>query len=879
MNKRKQKSSKPPILAEGLIKIFFPDKGNYSTVGDIHEQYNYLVSETGSIKAKIWYVRQTVKSILPLFTSSIYWSLSMIRNYIKFAWRNIKKNKLYSAINIVGLAIGIAICAFLFQYIRLELSYDKHHENAENIYRITEENYEDDKSVFTASSYPPVADILANDFPEFENVVRLYPLGVSITTPQNAKFNETGFCYADSTYFDVFTHKFLAGNKDAALQNPFRVVLTKSIADKYFGNENPVGQMLKVEDGLQFMVDAVIEDFPQSSHFRFDILASMSSLRSNMDWFFSSWHYPPVYIYALANSGFNLPAFNDRVYDFHKKYFREGEPRRIQAQPLLDIHLASDLENEIGVNTSIEYIYLLGGIGILILVIACINFMNLNTARAESRAKEVGIKKVVGAERKSLMVQFFLEAITYSIAALFFAVFIIEALKGPFSEIVGTTIQINYIFDLYMTIGFIAIALLVGFASGLYPAVYLSRFKPTEVFQKSLSGTRNRTNINFRNVLVGFQFAVSFFLILTTIIVFDQVEFIRNKNLGFSAEQTLIFPLKDKVVQNKLESIRNRILTDANITSVTAASSIPGIDRELNYPFNVDGMPFDETVSLNTILTDHDFLTTLQIELISGRNFSREITTDEREAFIVNETAAKQFGWDDPINKKIRAQRYDHGLEKKVLREGSVIGVVKDFHWESLQNEIEPLLIQISYQNYFYDYMAVKFSGQNSATAIAHLEKIWNETVPHRAMEYNFLDKKFEEMFLQEQRLFTMFSYSAGIAIIVACLGLFGLSVYIVQKRTKEIGIRKVLGASSQSITVSLIVDILKPLVLSVAVGLPVAVVFTNSWLENFAYRIDTTMWSYLPALLVLLTIAVVTVSFQAIKASHYNPVDSIRSE
>ncbi len=871
----KTKKISPPFFAELIMKYFFPDYRNYTTVGDLQESFYYEAKEKGVFKAKWWYRKEVVKSVAPLFFHSFFGGMSMFQNYIKVTFRNLINHKLFSIINISGLAIGIACCAAILQYIRFETSFDKYHKNAENIYRVYEENNNESVVKYTANTFAPVAPALEIDFPQIESVVRIFPFEVTVSKNDQVKFQENKFFFVDSTMFNVFDYEFIWGDENNALQNPYSIILTESSAIKYFGNQNPVGQILHVEGEYDFAVAAVIKDVPENSHFTFDMLASISSMRDFMSWALKSWHYPPVYTYALMPENYDISQIEQSLEGFVTKHIGYKEAREIHLQPMTDIHLYSDMENEIGTNSSIEYIYLLTGIALFILLIACVNFMNLTTARSEKRAKEIGLRKVIGAKRKSIMMQFFGEAMFYSFAALFTAVLLIEIIKKPFNEIVGRNIRFDYINDIPLTAGFIILALLVGMISGSYPALFFSGFSPIDTLKSNTPLRSTKGPALFRKFLVGFQFVTSFILIMASFVISNQIDFIKNKKLGFNSEQTIIIPVKDEVIQQNIKTVQESLLFNSAIMGVTAASSIPGIDREIVFPINAEGMKKDEEVSFKTIITDENFINTLKIKIADGRNFDKTFSTDKDEGFIINETAAKELGWENPVGKKLTMK---HVIERK-NKSGKIVGVVKDFHWRSMHFKIDPLILQIANLNYFYDYLAVKVAPNKIEEALSILESKWNEVVPHRVFQYSFLDEKFAQLFKSEQKLFKVFVYASGIALFIACLGLFGLMSFITQQRSKEIGIRKVLGASTSNIAILLSFDFMKPLLAASLFGLPVSYLFLNNWLNDFAYRTNISVSVIIFSLLLLFLVAVVSVGYQAFKAALDNPVNSIRSK
>lgn len=803
----------------------------------------------------------------------------MLKNYFKIALRNLVKYKAYSFINIAGLATGIACCIIILLYIQTELSYDRYHENADNIYRITEVQIQNDTERQLANTFAPVAPALQTDYPELE-IVRFYPYSAGIEYDTDKKFQEDGFFFADSNVFKVFTFNFIAGDENA-LKRPNTIVLTESTAKKYFGNDNPVGKILRVENKYDFEVTGVIEDVPANSHFSFDVLASFYSLREIMNWVLYGWYHPPVYTYALAPAGFDAQQFESMTDDFIAKHI--GHPlegtRELKLQKLTDIHLHSNLESELQANNRMEYIYLFAGVAFFVLMIACINFMNLATARSESRAKEVGLRKVIGAERKNLIGQFLGESLIYSVISTVVAIGMVELVLPFVNSFFNLHLSSNYQENWYYLFAFIGMALFVGFAAGMYPALFLSSFKPAQVIKgRSALTMRSGKPVLLRSTLVVFQFAISIVLIIVTLMMLNQLDYLQNKGLGFDKEQTLVIPVRDETIQNNLESFKNRLLTNTNVKSVSATSTVPGIEREVDFPVNAEGMPADAEIEMKTILADYDFVTSTGLEVTEGRNFSKEFTGDFLGAFIINRTAVEQFGWDDPIGKSITMKYVYHDNGNYNLT-GKVVGVVKDFHFRSLHHPIAPVAILLSPYTYYYDYMLVKAAPGSIKETISFVKKKWNEAVPHRTFDYTFLDEEFAKQYKAETQLGKIFTSFALLTIMIACLGLFGLSSFIALQRTKEIGIRKTLGATVSSIVYLLTKDFAKPVLIANIIAIPVGYWAVNKWLEGFAYKIDIGLSVFVIAAAVTFVIAIATVSYQAVKASLINPSDSLRYE
>jgi len=806
----------------------------------------------------------------------------MFENYIKTAIRNLKRYKGYSFINLMGLAIGIACCIIILIYVQDEFSYDRYTENYDQIFRITLQVQTPDRGeIKTARTPPPWAPSLLEEFPEVESYVRFKTPLVSWLVSReetDQRFNEKGFYFADETVFDFFGFELVKGNPQTALVDPRSIVLTESTAKKYFGNEDPMGQILRLDNAYDFLVTGVMRDVPRNSHFSFDILASFSTLSvipiyGGVE--YSGWRNglaPDLYTYLKLQKGV-LPLFlEDKMPEFLQSHIGnilnqlniQISPR---LQPLSDIHLRSNLDAEIRANSDIRYVYIFSAIAIFILLIACINFMNLATARSASRAQEVGMRKVMGAERKQLVYQFLGEALFLAFLALILSIILIFTLLPLFNSISGKSLSPNF-GNLWIILGMVGITAFVGLVSGSYPAIFLSSFHPAAVFRGALKA--GKANIRLRKFLVIFQFTLSIVFIIGTGIVSSQLRFIKNKHLGFDKEQVIVLPMGDPRARQVYLTFKERALQNPNILSVSGTNSVPGglIGILLILPDNAQP---GEEVTIEHFMVDHDFVDTMGLELIEGRAFSLEFPTDTMEAFILNEAAVKHLGWEgDVLNKRIVLQNF---------KDGRVIGVVRDFHARSLHQSIEPLLLHIAPDPDAFWQLVVKIAPFDYEQTLLSLEEAWTEVYPQDPFTYSFLDDDFDNLYRQEKQRGKVFLVFSILAIFIACLGLFGLASFTAEQRTKEIGIRKVLGASVESIVRLLSKDFLKLVLLGNLFAWPIAYIVMHSWLGNFAYRVPLNPIIFITAGFLALFIALATVCFQAVKAALTNPADSIRTE
>lgn len=807
----------------------------------------------------------------------------MFKNYIKIAFRNLRRHKGYSFINIAGLAIGMVCCILILLYIQDELSYDRYPEYADQIYRLVlDVDTPNRGSIRNARTPPPWAPALADDYPEVESYVRFKTPLVSwlIGYEEGEKrFHESGFYFSDHTVFDFFNLHLMRGDPKTALRDPRTVVITETMAKKYFGDEDPMGKILRADNTYDFRITGIMQDVPKRSHIRFDFLASFESLSvfpiyggTEYATFQRTGLFPDVYTYLRLKKDYPPVEFEKKMPDFLDKYLRDQIARlnlRVKPylQPLTRIHLHSHLEAELRANSDISYIYIFSAIALFVLLIACINFMNLATAYSTNRAQEVGMRKVAGAYRIQLISQFLGESIFLAFLALGLALVLAQLLMPIFNSFSGKELVLTF-GDSWVVLGIIAIVLFVGVVSGGYPAFFLSTFQPITVFKGSYKGSA--TNSLLRKILVWFQFTLSILFIISTIVAYKQMNYIQIKHLGFDKEQVVVIPLGDPRARQIYLSYKNLILQNPDVLSTTASSSLPGglINGLL---IRLEGAPEGEEINIEQIMVDHDFINTLGIELVEGRDFSVSFSTDTMSAFILNETAIRQFGWEqNPLGRQMAIGNW---------KQGKVIGIVKDFHVKSLHQRIEPLLIHIAPNPDALHYFAIRIRPNNISRILRFMEETWYQVYPHDPFIYSFLDEDFDSLYRAEElrgRILTSFTL---LAIFIACLGLLGLASFSAEQRTKEIGIRKVLGASSSGLMILILKEFLILISIANITAWPVAGLLMHSWLQEFAYRTNIGISTFLFSGILSLIIALVTVSYQAIKAALANPVESLRYE
>jgi len=800
----------------------------------------------------------------------------MLKNYFKTAWRNLWRNKVFSSINILGLSIGLACCILMFLFIQHELSYDKFNVNAKNIYRITSIFAEGKEKKELAVTPPPWAPLMKKDYPGIREYVRLLKSEKTIVgRPDEQHFYEKDILFADSTFFNVFSIGLERGDVKKALELPNSIILTREAAQKYFGNEDPIGKILEINSfgrTLNAQVTAITNKIPDASHFKFSSIVSLQSLGdlSNM------WSFHMMQSYVLLHDNVSVKDMEKKLGGFTNKYIVNNPQAdgkvNISLQPLLDIHLHSAMVGEIGVNSDIVYVYVFAGVAIFILLIACFNFTNLSTARSLSRAKEVGLRKVVGAGKGQLLKQFLGESAFFAMISLVFAVIIAFLILPVFNQLSDRQLNIDFSRNYPLIIMLVLLILFVGLLAGLYPAVILSSFKPVQVLKGKLFKTRK--NVSFGKILVTLQFVVSIVLIASTILVNQQLKFLQNKKLGFDKDNVVVLTLPRDSDSAKLETFKTSLTSNSGIRSVGASSSVPGPIIPVNL-VNDGSVDLSKAQSMQMLFIDNDFISTMNMKLLAGRNFSRDHPTDRTEGFILNEEAVKNMGWSSAA--EAIGKTFQWVQPNEVIKSGKVTGVVQDFNITPLKSAIQPLVMHINPLR--FQYLYVRFDQSKADHIISTIEKTFNKFYAKQSFEYSFLDDTLAMLYKSEKKLGIIFSYFSFLAILIACLGILGLSLYSTQQRIKEIGIRKVIGASVARITILLIKEFVQPIFIATIIAVPIVWYGMNKWLEDFAYRVSIGWWVFAISGTVALLIALFTISFQAIKAAIANPVKSLRTE
>jgi putative ABC transport system permease protein len=815
----------------------------------------------------------------------------MIKNYLKVAWRNLMKSKIFSFINVLGLAIGLTCCMLIALYLFHEFSYDSYHKNGNRIYQLGTIFIKEGKEDRMANTPAPMAKAMQMEFPEIEKTTRLLRAFADDKTllqykPSNGdlrSFYESSGFVADSSIFQVLTYHFKEGNPLSALNEPNTVVLSEEIAKKIFGNEPSLNKTIRISSSTigdnDFKVTGVFVPSPIPTHIdaRFFMSAVTATARPYFDRANDLASNNMFHTYFLLRPGSDakkleakFPAFIDRyagkdlkAMGFYKKQF---------LTPIKDVHLYSNTSSNVTASGSITYLYILGSIALFTLLIACVNFMNLSTARSSKRSAEVGVRKVLGAERNSLVRQFLGESVMLSMIALVFALLFAYLLLPIFSKVSGKQIVFSFQQHGILLFGFLALAIITGVIAGIYPALYLSSFQPVKVLKGKISNSL--AAISLRKALVVFQFVISAGLIIAAVIISDQMNYLRSKDLGFEKDQQIIIPMHSQSAKKSYLSLRDELQNDPQIAGVGASLYYPGIFNPSDMPLYNEGDHMNNSKRFFMNWVDEGFLNTLEIKPLAGRVFSKDFPADTSFRMVVNSEGAKQMGFVSPqqaIGKKLLFDWQGHTYRWEV------IGVVKDFHFKDLHSQIEPYGFQLN-NHPQYNYVIAHAKG-NVSTALKSVESAWHKLNPNEPFEYSFLDDDFQKNYEADNRLSAIVKNFTIIAILISCLGLFGLATFSAEQRTKEIGIRKVLGASVQSIVALLSKEFLLLVLIGIAIASPLAWWAMNKWLRDFAYRTTIQWWVFVVAAAIAVLIALLTIAGQAMKAALTNPVKNLRTE
>jgi putative ABC transport system permease protein len=869
----KNKRDTPPLLATKMLKIFLPKGESESIAGDYEELYTEISQSRGKSKAYAWYWIQITKSIWAGITVYVWWSFAMLKSYLTIALRHLRRHKVYSFINISGLSIGMACCVLILLWMNDEIRYDRFHEQRENLYRVVNDlNYGPISQLTEGTAYP-LGPAMKAEVPEVKEFVRILSTRKILIAYGEKRYYEENFIFADPAIFSIFTFPFVQGNPDTALSSPSSVVLTKDMASKYFGGQDPIGKTIRTQNQNDYIVTGVIESVPKNCHLRFGFVASMEravAMGARTHW--SGWLYST---YVLLQPNISLEEVNAKLESWIKT--KDSEETRYYLQPISDIHMYG-LHGE-GAIRPLSFFSILA---LSILIIACINYMNLATARAGTRAKEIGLRKVVGAKKNNIWKQFLSESVLFAFFALLISLCLVALFIPVFNQISGKELSMNLAQNKLLFLGMLAITLITGFLAGSYPAFFLSSFEPDRILKETLSAKKFGTHTaSIRKGLIVFQFVLTIVLIISTTTVYRQLSFIKNRRLGFDKNCLIYTQLRSEgnlweqydahKTWLKYQMLRNELSQNPNILEVSSATCLPfgSMGQEFGQ-LDWEGKDPEFQVSMNHMAVDPHFLKTFQLEMIEGRFLSDEFPSDSQN-FILNEAAVKAAGLNSPVGKRFRL------LDKT----GKIIGVIRDFHFAPLHNEIAPLVIHLMpYQYWMYrNYVFVRIGSENVSQTIASIQKMWDKAIPGYPFEFHFLDDTIDARYKSEQRLEAILRIFTFLAISISCFGLFGLIAFTAEQRTKEIGIRKVLGASMGSVVRLLSREFVVLVVLANIIAWPVAYFVMKSWLKNFAYRTEIGFVTFVFSGFAALIIAFLTVFYQSIKAALASPVESLRYE
>lgn len=802
----------------------------------------------------------------------------MIKNYFKIAWRVLAASRIYTVINILGLAVGVACFIFITLFILDELAYDRFHEQGERIYRVAGRYDQGGEGITEgATTTFQLAPLLEVQFPQIRRGVRIDPNYEQVVRYDDRLFREKGIMYADSGFFNMFSFEILRGDRTSPLSGGNVAVISSRLEKKYFGELTAVGRAVEI-NGRPVQIVAVMKPMPRNSHFHSDLVVAMPVIEDRYaDWVRTDWsgtsHYTYIQLDEMADPN-QVAAQLNRTWDEQLPDYADSHDFFLQ--PLTDIHLSSHLSYEIEANGDLRYLYIFGLVGIAILVIACINYTNLATARMIDRTREVGIRKVLGAGRNQIRVQFFSESILTALVAVLAGLFLAELLVPYINTLTGKAYALAWDYGWYWASGLLLLALLMGIFSGGYPALVVSAFDASGILKSGRSGTGTGSGM-LRRSLVVVQFVASVAILVSTAVVFRQVHYISNKKLGINPSEVVVIPFQTAEVRDRYDLFRERLLANPDVVNVTATNN-PLASRVTHWrDYKLENR--DEAVTIPTMIVAHDFFETLQADFVAGRSYSRDFTTDETNAFIINEAAVKFLGLGaDPVGVSIKGRAFTGS--KWTVKDAEIIGVVKDFHLASMRTEIQPTVFSLSSDDtYPLSFMVVRLRGGNLSSGLAYLEQTWKEFTSEYPFDYAFMDQQIRRLYESEQRFLSMFSVFSLIALLVAVFGVFGLSAFAVSSRRKEIGIRKVLGSSGTDIIWLFVKEYVWLIVLANLVAWPVAGWFMRDWLTDFAYRIELSAWDFIGMGTVAGVTILVTVGIQALKAARMNPVESLRNE
>ncbi|RNC83138.1 MAG: ABC transporter permease [Balneola sp.] len=870
----------PPKLAEKLLTRLQYDDVWKTTLGDFEEYYAYLVSNKGKKEADAWYWRQVLRYAPSKITHKFYWSIAMFKNYLKIAFRNLNKQKSYSFVNIVGLTIGLACFLIIGFFIQFELNYDSFHTHSDRTYRVIEQQPQNTYlgSNWYAVTATPMAATMKEDYPEVE-FAAYFTSSRTVLRADEKSMIEWGIA-VDEEFSKIFTYTWYMGNSETALTDPYSIVLTQSMVEKLFGTENPMGKTIRQEypNGreVEKTVTGVVADPPKNSHFGFNYIVN-DQTTPYYEYNLNEWGNSNVYTFITLREGVSAAEFSEKLPGFASRYTGSSEfysetPNALpnySLQSLEDIHLSS---SHLNFNPStpgdIKNVYMFAVIAIIILLIACVNYMNLSTARSLTRAKEVGVRKVIGAYQSNLVMQFLSEAVLISLLGIFGAIVLVIFSAPVFETLFNRKLTTQFFFEWEFWITSLALSLVVGIIAGSYPAFYMSKLKPVLILKSHIKGGKKNSII--RNLLVVGQFSITAVLLVSSIVVFLQLNFLRTTDTGLNREQVITIPNRDSELWDQFETLQAELLKIPGIEQVSSSQFDPIFMSSQTRGTEWEGMQEEDELGIYVSPVGFDFIEMLDIQIVEGRSFSADLFKETERDYLLNEAAIREIGWtkEEAVGKSFSVWG----------NQGAVVGIVDNFNFQSLDQSIAPLAIMLTPQSN-QRYVLLKSNGVDIQTTLASVEEAIKKFSPGYPFSYSFLEERYLSLYNDEQRLGSLFNYFSLLALFIACMGLFGLATYISEQRTKEIGIRKVLGANVMQILALLNKDFLKLVGISFLISIPVSWYISGIWLEDFAYRIELNPLIFVVAGLIVFGIALFTVSFNSIKTALANPVDSIKSE
>lgn len=862
----------PPLFPHLILRSLLKGDEFHEFSGDIDEIYQYKYAKESKYRAIIWYWLRVLESIPGIFLDKIYWRLVMIANYLKTALRNFRRHKGYALINTAGFAIGMTVCLLILIYVRQELSYDKYHEDVGRIYRITQDIRTQTSNRIFAAVSPMVAPTLKAEFPQVENAARIIPMGSPLVRHGEKLFYENRFMFADQDLMDVLTIPLVQGDPKKALIRPQTLIISERMALKYFGQDNPVGNTLELNQ-REFEITGVAVDHPENTHLKYDLIASMETLTEWSE--MTNWYSTMFYTYLKVKPNVSINEFSQKVAHLADKYVAErlvprGVSYNYSIQPLADIHLHPPVRFEMDPPGNAAYVYIFSFVGFFILLIACLNFMNLSTAQSAQRAREVGLRKVVGAKKSQLVGQFLGESLLLSLLSLGLAVLLAKIAIPIVTRATGITLNFGQLLTPWIILSLIGGSITVGLAAGMFPAFVLSSFRPVATLKGILR--QDSRGLALRTVLVVFQFAISVILIFGTLVMYSQFDFMKSRHLGFKKEQKLILPLRGGIsITENYEAVKDQFSEHTGITGAAVSSSIPG--RSLSsFSIRIVGEDDERVQDMYHLFFDHDFIPDYEIEMLAGQAFRKDRSTDIKGAFLINEAAVGSFGWSSA--EEALGKRLQTGFGGRI---NPIIGVTKNFHYRGLQSKVEPLVMEFNPDVFRYISLSIDISKLRET--LGFVESQWKALFPGKPFESFFLDTDFERQYRADEQVGRIFGIFTVLGLFIASLGLLGLASFTTASRTKEIGIRKVLGASVPGIIFMISRQFAKWVFLANVIAWPVAYYIMSRWLKNFAYRTDIDIQIFVLSGLLVSAMALLTVSYQSIRAATTNPADTLRYE